>query len=281
MKVFHHNDLDGRCAAAIALRCNPEAECIEINYNQRFPIEDIKGGEMVYILDYSIEPEEMLGLLKKTTGVVWIDHHKTAIEKYAYFAKRIAGERCEKASGAWLTWEFFYPDVDVPEVVRLVDDWDMWTHEKNTNGYRTRQFVAAMKAHDTSPQGLIWEQVFPGVRLDVSDATISKLIEHGETMLYYEAIQNADYLKAFGHKFRFEDHTCYACNRGITNSELFDSIKDDDEITIFMPFVWDGFKWTVSLYSKTVDVAEIAKKYGGGGHTHAAGFVCDKLPWIS
>jgi nanoRNase/pAp phosphatase (c-di-AMP/oligoRNAs hydrolase) len=47
-----------------------------------------------------------------------------------------------------------------------------------------------------------------------------------------------------------------------------------------MPFVFDGEQYTVSLYSKTVDVSEIAKKYGGGGHKGAAGFQCKKLPFM-
>jgi len=35
--------------------------------------------------------------------------------------------------------------------------------------------------------------------------------------------------------------------------------------------------WTYSMYSKTVDVSNIAKKYGGGGHKGAAGFNMDKM----
>ncbi len=277
MKVFHHNDLDGRCAAAIALQRHPDAECIEINYNQTFPLDSIQNGEAVYILDYSIEPEEMLELLKITPAVVWIDHHKTAIEKYKDFQRDVGGQRRTDHSGAWLTWEWFHPNAQPPEVVRLVDDWDMWTHEKNPEGERTRHFVLGMKAYDTSPalKGGIWEPLFR-----CNKRSLDLVICDGKAILAYESRQSAEYIKAFGHKFRFEDHTCFACNRGITNSTLFDSIEDD-EITIFMPFVWDGFQWTVSLYSKTVDVSEIAKKHGGGGHTHAAGFVCEKLPWLS
>ena len=281
MKVVHHNDLDGRCAAAIVYQQFPTAEYIEMNYNQRFPVETIEQGEPVHILDFSIQPDEMVALRRKTTdSIVWIDHHKTAIEKFAGFTPAIKGIRRTDRSGAWLTWEFMHPGIEPPEVVRLVDDWDMRTHEKNSEGYRTLQFVAAVKSYDTDPTGLFWAQLLPGNRY-YNHQRVDVMVRDGVTIIDYEARQNAEYIKAFGHKFRFEEHTCYACNRGLTNSMLFDSIIEDDEITIFMPFVWDGFKWTVSLYSKTVDVSEIAKKYGGGGHTGAAGFVCDRLPWVS
>jgi nanoRNase/pAp phosphatase (c-di-AMP/oligoRNAs hydrolase) len=45
-----------------------------------------------------------------------------------------------------------------------------------------------------------------------------------------------------------------------------------------MPFCFDGKQWTYSMYTlKDINVSEIAKKYGGGGHKKAAGFQSDKL----
>lgn len=274
MKIFHHNDLDGRCAGAIAFQHYPAAECIEINYNQPFPMESIKDGEIVCILDYSVEPEEILKLLTKGCNVTWIDHHKTALEKYHHFPRPIAGYRNTERSSAWLAWEYFNPKIDVPLVVRLVDDWDMWTHETNPNGRRTRDFVEGMKMQrgGKSPRTALWAEL-----LDSDDFTERKARDGAVASLYSE-VQNEEYLQAFGHPIQFEGHNCYACNRGMTNSKLFDSIANVP-YEIFIPFVWDGKKWTVSLYSKTVDVSEIAKKHGGGGHKGAAGFVCDRLPW--
>jgi nanoRNase/pAp phosphatase (c-di-AMP/oligoRNAs hydrolase) len=46
-----------------------------------------------------------------------------------------------------------------------------------------------------------------------------------------------------------------------------------------MPFSFDGDEWIISLYSRNIDVSEIAKKYGGGGHKGAAGFHCKDLPF--
>ena len=52
-----------------------------------------------------------------------------------------------------------------------------------------------------------------------------------------------------------------------------------DKYDICMAFEFDGAKWVIGLYSKTIDVAEIAKKHGGGGHTNAAGFICAIPPF--
>ena len=48
----------------------------------------------------------------------------------------------------------------------------------------------------------------------------------------------------------------------------------------FMPFAFNGEKWTVSMYSTTHDISDICKKYGGGGHAKAAGFTCVELPFM-
>ena len=78
---------------------------------------------------------------------------------------------------------------------------------------------------------------------------------------------------------KFEGYKVIACNIGMVSSQLFDSIKEDYDI--MMPFVYDGKKWTVSLYTKKdIDVSVIAKKYGGGGHKQASGFQCSILPFM-
>lgn len=67
-------------------------------------------------------------------------------------------------------------------------------------------------------------------------------------------------------------------NVGLAGSDWFNSV-DDSSYDILMPFSYNGrYKtWSYSMYSKTVDVSVIAKKYGGGGHMGAAGFNSDKL----
>jgi nanoRNase/pAp phosphatase (c-di-AMP/oligoRNAs hydrolase) len=86
-----------------------------------------------------------------------------------------------------------------------------------------------------------------------------------------------DYLK-LGFETEFEGAKCFAVNLGHCNSDYFKSLPRG-VYDIFVPFVFDGERYTVSLYSKTIDVSEIAKKHGGGGHRGAAGFVCAELPF--
>ena len=63
MKVFYHLDNDGKCAAYWVKKCAKHydkyaKEFIEINYGREFPFEDIMPNEQIFIVDYSIFPEE-------------------------------------------------------------------------------------------------------------------------------------------------------------------------------------------------------------------------------
>ena len=75
---------------------------------------------------------------------------------------------------------------------------------------------------------------------------------------------------------------CIAVNKLNTNSQLFDSVWNPEEYDAMLTFGYANGQWTVSLYSDKddVNVGEVAKKHGGGGHVGAAGFQTDKLPFL-
>lgn len=292
MKCFYHADADGRCAGFwVCLNAGlndinrHKAEFIEINYGKPFPFEKIGQGEQVYIVDYSIEPAEMLRLLEITQDVTWIDHHKTAIEKYADFPHAIRGVRYDGVAGCMLTYCYIHHmtdrgsgdikpfDVsmmeDAPMFTKLIADWDVW---KFKYGDDTRHFITAFNSLDFAPESKLWDRflIFP------DEMACSSLIQEGVTMTAYRDGWAKEYCRSKGFETVIDGHRAFAMNLGNCNSEYFKSISGYD---ILMPFSFDGEKWTVSLYSTTVDVSEIAKKYSGGGHKGASGFQCKELPF--
>ena len=117
MKCFYHADADGRCAGFwvclnVGITDTYKPEFIEINYGKPFPFERIGQDEQVYIVDYSIEPAEMLQLLEITKDITWIDHHKTAIEKYADFPHAIRGVRYDGVAGCMLAYCYIHHMTD-------------------------------------------------------------------------------------------------------------------------------------------------------------------------
>lgn len=290
MQCFYHNDADGHCAAQwVALSAGvdddyKDSRFEEMDYSKPFPINQIRKDEQVYIVDFSISPDEMRRLLKITKNVTWIDHHITAIDKYAGFEHDIRGVRLVGVAACMLTYCYLHHMTDrghgsiipfhpfmtdhAPFYTKLIADWDVW---KFDYGDDTRCFITAFNSEETGPLGDFWGQFY------AKDNAEADLIMKGATMLEYRDGFMREYTK-LGFEVNFEGYRCFAMNIGHANSEFFKAVSDKG-YDILMPFVFNGEKWTVSMYSQNIDVSEIAKRYGGGGHKNAAGFTCMLLPF--
>jgi len=99
--------------------------------------------------------------------------------------------------------------------------------------------------------------------------------------LKYRDSYYAGLIQSYSFFTTFEGYRAVACNAGNVSSQLID--YDQGDYDIMMPFIYDGSRWTVSIYTKKaeMDVSALAKKYGGGGHRQAAGFQCKELPFIT
>ena len=294
--VFYHNDMDGECAAHVINSYDdwptPSASMRAINYGMDFPFDEIGEGDRVYILDYSIEPEEMRRLLDITEDVIWCDHHKTAIEKYANSQHiqdlyglteiHIPGVRTLAWAGCVATYMYVsqtYPHVsrEIPHYIKLVGDRDTWKFEY---GDKTRLFFAGMQAEDTVPRAPIWDSL----RWDADYGTLNEMLSNGRIIQEYKNKTRQQVVRENGFWVEFRGHKCYAVNGG-RGSEPFEAVVPDAEIWIAFSYMPGGF-WAVSLYSDKVDVSEIAQQYEyegkrGGGHPGASGFQCAFPPFLN
>jgi len=312
MKCFYHNDLDGNAAAFCvyawvgikSITKVSDVSFIEINYGTKFPFEKIKKNEQIWIVDYSISPDEMRKLLKITQDVTWIDHHKTAIEKYADFEFPIRGIRKDGEAACVLTWKYIHwwtgrgegkedftkENIHIPvaKCILLVGDRDVWKWEHK----ETRSFFNGSQLHDTSPSSNFWwkcmdHEVEPLPLPNNGNATAqkrgikfwNKLLLSGEIIQKYKNQGDSGINKSLGWITNFEGFSCFAINRGRVSSDRLGNNMDDYDICL--RDYHDGKQFTVSLYTKKdIDCSNIAKKYGGGGHKKAAGFQCKELPFV-
>lgn len=82
----------------------------------------------------------------------------------------------------------------------------------------------------------------------------------------------------YGYETEIHGHAAYALNVYSMGSQGFpEPVRE--LYPVLIAYIYDGRRFTVSLYSTRVDVSQIAKAEGGGGHKEAAGFVCEKLPF--
>ena len=293
MKCFYHNDNDGLFAAACVDKFYKGydihgKEFIAINYNQPFPFDTINAEEIVWIVDYSISPGEMRRLLSITKNVIWIDHHKTAIEKYKDFDKFIYGERSVNDAACVLTYKYltWWTDSgvgeenfevigpEVPKALKLVADRDL---RKFEYGNDTRRFHAGVLLHNYSVSNMDLGDLL-NVNNTLTDDLLNAIIDEGRIVVKYMGSYCKELKKSFAYETEFHGILCLVMNVGMYGSEAFG--EDIDKYQMVITYIHDGCNYTVSLYSsKTVDVSVIAKEYGGGGHAGAAGFVCKELPF--
>lgn len=279
MKCFYHTDLDGKCAGAIVYmffkldrdytkEIEEQCEFIPINYNDDFPFDKIIPNEQVVIVDFSLQKQGEFEKLKNITDkIIWIDHHKTAIEEYKDFD--CVGVRRDGVAGCVLTWQFFYPRQEVPKIVDMLGAYDIWDFSKYGESLNILQ--AGIRLREHNPESSEWTKWLKGE--DFED-----IIKEGTIALQYRKNTWAGLIKSWSFFVEFEGYKAICCNAGSVSSQLFDSVKEDYDLMI--PFVFDGKQWTISLYTKKdIDCSEIAKKYGGGGHKKAAGFQCKELPF--
>jgi oligoribonuclease NrnB/cAMP/cGMP phosphodiesterase (DHH superfamily) len=274
MKCFYHNDLDGHCAGAIVYKYTkgePFREFIEMDYHKPFPFDQIQKGEKVFIVDFSLPtPEDFIKLLDITEYVWWIDHHKSALEKHASVESRLMGMRSMDQAGCELTYLTFYGIDPIPEVVKLIGDYDVWAFKY---GSRTRNFQSGARLYNTKPDSGIWD-----IWLDIEYVPVDE-IEAGGIIEEYKSNFYKEYLEVWSFPVVFEGYKALCCNMGSTGSLLFESQANKYDIVI--PCVFTGSVWKVSLFSSNpdIDCSELAKKYGGGGHKGAAGFYVEDLPF--
>ena len=84
----------------------------------------------------------------------------------------------------------------------------------------------------------------------------------------------------------FEGYTVYAVNTPLFYSQIANTISRVKKVPFGITWFYREGKLQVSLRTSRggVDVSQLAKKYGGGGHRGAAGFALDyrgAFPWNS
>jgi oligoribonuclease NrnB/cAMP/cGMP phosphodiesterase (DHH superfamily) len=282
VRCFYHSaDLDGKCSAAIVLRAHPDAVLYPINYGDPFPwalFQKDKPRDLVYMVDFALQPWSGMERLAKLCDLVWIDHHETAIANWTCNRKTaVDGANSSTGQGACLlVWRHLFPDEPVPDAVELISKWDVWDHDDP----QVVHFQYGMQGVDNDPGARIWVDLL-NVGDPISEARVFVTEQRGKTIWQYEQRQNAQRIKALRFDTELSGLRCLAANVGLVSSKLFDAVWDPKAYDCMLTFHHRKGCWNVSLYSDkpSVHCGEVAKQYGGGGHKGAAGFQCDALPF--
>ena len=85
-------------------------------------------GRSVFILDFSFEAGLLREIDNQAARIVLLDHHKSAADALGGFVCRCGNLHFDlNKSGARLAWDYFQPQRALPDLVKFVEDRDLWT----------------------------------------------------------------------------------------------------------------------------------------------------------
>lgn len=287
--IYHAGCSDGHSAAAVAdLFLDPKPQFLALPPS---PESVDVAGKSVLVLDLSFNKKQTLHMIETASSFLVIDHHKTsrdALQDIPEENKMFDMNKC----GATLTWTYFYtnsraqygpkytptifvksPDDYIPTFLQYVESRDIWTQcFPLTNEVFEITHPWSRESFDQFQQLMIDCTEFKKVLAqaeaikEYKDCQIATIVNRKVTILTAEiegklrvvAYYNTPlYLSEAGNeilkRYPFVD---FACNMqyDIGHEETYVSFRSEDS---------------------RIDVSELAKKLGGGGHRNAAGA---KLP---
>ena len=270
--VLYHKDCpDGFSAAWVAwTKLGDKADYVPVIH--QLPPPEGLTDKTIYMVDFVYPGKILDNILENNKKVIVLDHH----ESVEHEVKRVPGSVYDvNHSGAVITWQYFYPGAPIPKLLKYVEDVDLW----NLKLPHTREIEAFLERQPRNFEG--WGRLAHDLE---NEGKFQEYINEGRAMVEYknalveEIASQADLVSFDGHDVFAINYT----NAGMLTSEIGHTLYIKKP-----PFsiIWgeraNGIK--VSMRSDgTVDVSEIAKKYGGGGHKASAGFRLppgSDLPW--
>jgi oligoribonuclease NrnB/cAMP/cGMP phosphodiesterase (DHH superfamily) len=292
--IYHRVDLDGYCSGAVAAHfC--EANMIPFTmhpftYGDDFPWGSIGPNDTVIMVDLAIQPYDgMITLANSCKKLIWIDHHKKAVDALENnqdpkWLQR-GGLLSKRApSACQLTWEYFFPNTTVPQFIQLLSLYDSYQEDHPDWETRILPFQYGMKMRTTDPNEdmTIWEYLIRTHGSSSEAYDLQQLMNVGSIVIEWNTWFDDEYLRLNGFETTLNGLRAIAVNRGMSNSRAFKNHYDPERHDIMISFVHVGKKhWTVSLYSNKpeIDCGQVAGLYGGGGHEGAGGFQIAELPF--
>jgi nanoRNase/pAp phosphatase (c-di-AMP/oligoRNAs hydrolase) len=263
--IYHANCLDGFGAAWAAWRnLRDGAEYIPINHGD--PLPKLNTKSKVYLVDISFKRPVMEAMLLKHKHVTILDHHVTAENELKDFPN---AKFDMLKSGAMLSWEFFNPEEEAPQLIKHIQDHDLWKFELEN----TKSFMAYLQ---TEPKDF---DAWSGLAFKLQDDEEAQyMYSQGRAILKYQA-QQIDMICSQSILDIDKNGIKFAKVNATTNwSEVGMKLLDIwPEAQYSQSFYLTNKKmWKYSLRSRgDFDVSNVALGHGGGGHKPSAGFISE------
>lgn len=254
--IYHANCTDGFGSAYAAWKLlGNRAVYYACSHGNQPP--DVTGKNVV-ILDFSFNNKTTKEMIEKADNLLVIDHHKSAMVELHDISNTLFDMN---KSGATLSWEWFHPGKEPPKFIQYITDRDLWRWELPYS----KEFSAAF---DMVPFEFEEFEKFE------DDSVFDDAVKRGSYILAYsKTVIKKVCDKAVNKKI--DGHHVMVVNSSHWMSEIGAKLAPDCDFALIWYYDHNVAAIKVSLraFHDHVDVSEISKKFGGGGHKKAAGFV--------
>lgn len=278
--IYHANCMDGFAAAWTARRyLGPDHTYLPHSHGQPFDPTMCKDRE-VFLLDYSFKRPMMEKIRDTSSRLIVIDHHKTAASELEGFFLRPNDTLVfsMEHSGSYLSWCYFnHNDWDgksesrewVPQFIQYIQDRDLWRYALPDS----RSINDAIASYPMTWDS--YEELYDRCEWLEGRRELDK--EGGAIGRYKD--QYVNFLASMAVEVSIGGYQVLASNvSGNLTSEVAGALSTGRTFGAAYYRAKEGH-WVYSLRSRDggVDVSEVAKSYGGGGHRNAAGFQSQTL----
>jgi len=265
--LYHGRNCPDGFASALAawLYYEGKAEFVGLDHGDVKTLEDLPAvaGRAVYVLDFSFADNILRAIEERAAKLVLLDHHLSAAEKLTGFKCRCGVVHFDmKKSGARLAWEFFHPTKPVPDLIRFVEDRDIWV-------WQYPQSAGFLAALDMEPFDFVrWQHI-----ADFDAQQLAAFIQRGQAM--DDKFNNlADLVAESARAITFNGVQGLMVNApGVFHSQVGDLLcKKSGTFALLWTVDKTGIVKCGLRSRSGFNCIDLAASMGGGGHAQACGF---------
>lgn len=303
--VIHHSaDADGIASLAMVQQglqrtSFPQADAIGWDYGQPTPKID-PSYSVIYMVDVTVD--ELLKDAEFRRKTVLIDHHRTALEKWGPHQDEfldfvvIEGIAASRLCFAYFTTpgpgpvrsdirQYFKKPMPLePFPLFLIGLRDVWAHRGTEYEEQAQNLEAWIRGH--------WVPYMPG--LINSEKELTRMLADGASMLKYGKSVALEHAADGARTVEIEGVCFLALNTPQRGSMALDAYSQGCGMVHDALMVWCQLApgdVRVSMYHAPasgrrppnrpdIDLSQIAKRFGGGGHPGACGFRIPLDQWL-
>lgn len=291
--IYHGNCADGFTAAWAIWKRWPDITFLPGIYGQE-PYFNECRNKHVLLVDFSYKKSVLEELAEVARTVTVVDHHKSALadlDTYLCFKdgglleqilfplddlETLAHAEARRPiqayfdmtkSGAMLAWEYAHPDKPSPDLVKYVQDRDLWQFKLAGS----KEIAATIFSYEYTFEN--WETIN-----SLLDNDFLAFVDRGASITQKHDKDIKELLAMCQHRTMIAGYDVPVANLPYTMCSDAGNIMAQGE-----PFAATYYdtpttrNYSLRSTDDGVDVSIIAAKFGGGGHKNAAGFAVPRV----